>query len=57
MLESLSIMEWIAMGVVAILFLGFIIFTWRDLILNRKFYVEKSKNVTSINAYKRKKKV
>lgn len=52
----MAIVEWVLVGMIGLVFLMVLLFTWRDLWKDRRFYVEKSKNVRAFKKVKRGKK-
>jgi hypothetical protein len=52
----MSIIEWILVGAVLIVFTLILFYAGVDLFRDRKYYIAKSKNVTAIAEHKKKKK-
>lgn len=53
----MDILDWILTGVLSVIFLSVLFYTFREMLKNRRFYVEKSKNVTPMRKKKRSKNV
>ncbi|MDN5351210.1 MAG: hypothetical protein PWQ12_126 [Clostridiales bacterium] len=53
----MSFVEMIFVGLIVLFFLAVMGFSWHDLILEKRYYREKSKNVTPMSAFKHKRPV
>lgn len=53
----MDILDWILTAVIGIIFLSVLVFTFKEVLKNRRYYVEKSNNVTPIRKSKRSKNV